>query len=328
MQEGKNSLKLSGRTHKGDIENTGFSERVSDQAKRLLNRNGSFNIEKRGLPWYKSLNLYHSLIFMPWWKFLLFVMGCYVGINFVFAMIYDLLGPSHFGGMIFSNETERFLECFFFSTQTFTTVGYGRINPVGILSNAVASFSGMCGLLFFALSTSLMYARFSRPSAEIEFSRDSVLAPYRENQTAWMFRMINKRESMFIQAEAHINFSLVIMERGVPTRRYFPLKLEINKVNYLVLNWTVVHPIDSDSPLYNLSHDDLIKGSAEFLVQIKGYDSTFAQEIYSTTSYRYDEVVWGAKFVPMYSQSPDGYNTYLDVEKLNKWEKVDLPVAG
>lgn len=140
--------------------------------------------------------------------------------------------------------------------------------------------------------------------------------------------MINKRESMFIQAEAHINFSLVIMENGVPTRRYFPLKLEISKVNYLVLNWTVVHPIDSDSPLYNLSNDDLIKGSAEFLVQVKGYDSTFAQEIYCTTSYRYDEVVWGAKFVPMYSQSPDGYNTYLDVEKLNQWIKVDLPVAG
>lgn len=182
MQEGKNSLRILSRHQKADIENTGFSEKVGEQAKRLLNRNGSFNIQKKGLPWFKTLNLYHSLIFMPWWKFLTFVIGCYVGTNLIFALIYDLIGPGHFGGMIYSNETERFLECFFFSTQTFTTVGYGRINPVGILANVVASFSGMCGLLFFALSTSLMYARFSRPSAQIAFSKDSVLAPYMKSK--------------------------------------------------------------------------------------------------------------------------------------------------
>ncbi len=278
-----------------EFKDLGFGTKASSQKKRLLNSDGSFNVERRGLPLKQSLSFYHSLLNISWPKFHLIVFTAYIIINLIFASVYMLIGVQHLNGIVGKTLIENYWESFLFSVQTFTTVGYGGISPAGFLAGAVSAIESLVGLMGFALATGLVYGRFSRPIAKIIYSKNAIIAPYRDN-TAFEFRIANARKNQLIEVNIQVMLSMKESDGDKKGRRFYELKLERQKVNFFALSWTVVHPINDDSPLNGFTEKDLIESDAEFLILLKAFDDTFSQTVHSRASYKYDEVIWGARF--------------------------------
>lgn len=309
-------------------EDLGFGTKINDAASRLINKDGSFNVVRAHQGFWNQINLYHTLITMPWPRFLGLVLLFYISSNTLFAALYGLLGYENLTGL--GNVTPntaigRFMGAFFFSSQTLTTVGYGHISPMGYWTSTLAAVESMFGLLLFAMATGLMYGRFSRPVASIRYSTTAVFAPYLDIN-AWMFRIINQRTNQLIDVQVEVSLSRLDKKPdGSLYRRYYPLKLERNKVNFFPANWTVVHPITDDSPLYGFTAEQLADSDAEFLILFKGVEDTFNQAVHSRYSYRFDEIRWGEKFIPMFSATQhDSRATLVDLDQLDETTPADL----
>lgn len=312
---------------KGDSPEFGFGNLSNQAGNRILNKDGSANIVRLGEPKFNFLNIYHSLITMPWWKFNLVIFFYYVTLNLLFSFLFYFVSPDEIAGLIYSNEKERFYEIFFFSAQSLTTVGYGRVNPTGAIASSLASIEALIGLMGFALATGLLYGRFSRPTARILYSKNVLLADYShptlsENApTALMFRIANARRNQLIEIEAMILFSYNETVNEKTVRRFQQLKLEVNKISLLAMSWTIVHPINPESPLFGLTSADLQLIDAEFIINLKAIDDTYVQQIYTRNSYKWQEVVDHAKFESMISTLSDG-RTAIDIRKLSSYTLV------
>lgn len=245
--------------------------------------------------------------------------------NIAFAIIYNATGIHNLQGADGKTLIEHFFDAFFFSAQTLSTVGYGHISPKGILTNSIAAFESMLGLLSFALATGLLYGRFSRPSAKIAYSSNMLVAPYLQNQKGLMFRLGNVRSNTLIDLSVDVIFSYNEQVDGKIVRKFFPLKLERSKASILTLSWTVVHPLDEDSPLSHVSPDELKATNANFAVLMKAYDDTFSQTVHSRTSYQYDELIWGGKFIPAFYTDEDG-KVSLDLSRISSFTKAEIPL--
>jgi len=304
-----------------ELKDLGLGAKVSSQRKRMVNKDGSFNVERRSLPFFESLSIYHSLLSMSWLKFNGVVVAAYVVVNLFFASLYMLIGVNHLGGITGVTTQEKFLDAFFFSGQTITTVGYGVIHPVGFWASLISLIESMAGLLGFALATGLLYGRFSRPNAKILYSQNAIIAPYR-GITAFEFRIANARKNQLIDVEVLVTASM--KEDGTNTaRKFYTLDLERKQINFFPLSWTIVHPITEGSPLYGISYDDLVKSEAEFIILIKAFDDTFSESVHSRTSYTFHEIIWGAKFQNLYVESK-GNVTAIDMNKFHGVEVVKL----
>ena len=289
---------------------------LGTKVKRLVNSDGSFNVRRIGLP-LSTVNIYQDLVKMSWTKFLsLVILGLFL-LNAGFASLYYLIGVDHFAGMLEGNELDNFLQSFFFSFQTFTTVGYGHIAPRGYFLSLIASLEAMTGLMVFALITGLMYGRFSKPKAIILFSKNMLITPSDDNKKSLIFRIVNMRKSNIMEVSASVLYSY--QEKG-KSRTYFPLELERSQVTLFPLNWNIVHPIDEESPLFGITPETLFKHEGEFIVVIKGFDDTFSQEVHAVHSYRVDEIIWNARFNLMYETEAD--NSVVDFGKLNGYTKA------
>ena len=300
----------------------GFGSQPVLKNQFLLNKDGSPNVKRIGLPFFNTANNYHNLITMSWTKFWLMVISGYIVINLIFALIYMSFGPGGLDGSSGSTSSMRhFWDAFFFSAQTISTVGYGRISPKGMGANSIAALESMMGLLAFALATGLLYGRFSRPSAQIVYSKNILVAPYRENSRGLMFRLANIRRNILVDLEIEIIFSYNEMVNGKPQRRFFPLELERKAVSILTINWTVVHPIDADSPLAEMSHQELIDSEAAFAILLRAFDDTFSQTVHSRTAYQAKEIIWGGKFKPIFDRDENG-RIVLDLSRINEHEVV------
>ncbi len=279
-----------------DLRDLGFGSVVSRESQqRLLNRDGSFNVERRGLGLLASLSPYHLLLTMPWPRFLLLFIGCYLVANAVFALAYLACGVNALVSSGPGMVSSPFWRAFFFSVETLSTIGYGNIVPVGAAANVVVTIEALAGLMGIAIVTGLVFARFSRPTANVLFSSHAVVAPYRDT-TALEFRVANARSNELIEISAKVMLSRFESVDGVHTRRYYPLSLERDGVVFLPLTWTVVHPIDEKSPLYGENAESLRASNAEVLVLLKAFDETFSTIVQTRTSYTFDDVVWGARF--------------------------------
>ena len=287
----------------------------------LINKDGSPNVRRVGLPFFNTLNSYQTLITMSWTRFWVMVVIAYLVINIGFAFIYMMFGPQGLDGTTGNSLFDHFMDSFFFSAQTISTVGYGHISPRGIGSNSVAAFESMIGLLAFALAAGLLYGRFSRPYAKIAYSENMLVSPYLDGQ-GLMFRLANLRKNLLIDLEVEVIYSYNDNVNGKEMRKFFPLKLERTRVSVSTLNWTVVHPIDADSPLHDVKKEDLLKSEAGFAVLLKAFDDSFAQTVHSRTSYQADELVWGAKFVPAFDRDKDG-RIMLDLSKISSFKMID-----
>ena len=304
----------------------GFGAVVArDTRTRLLNRDGTFNVRREGLPLFTSLSSYHYLLNISWPKFLAYIGVGYGVINTLFALAYVACGPD---ALIGFNPAQRmagrFATAFFFSVHTLATIGYGTIAPHNFAANVIVAFEALTGLLGFAIIAGIVYARFARPLAKIMFSDYAVIAPYQQ-MTAFMFRIVNTKSNELVELRAKLMLARRKLESRNGEREFIPLKLERDRVSFFPLSWTIVHPIDAESPLREMSESDMRDCDTEFLIMLTGFDETFSQNVHTRSSYRGDEVVWGARFRSMFNPARDDGALSIDVGKLHEFERVALP---
>ena len=300
----------------------GFGSVVSGQSRqRLLNHDGSFNVARSGLSLFTSLNIYHTLLGMSWTVFLSLVLLLYFLSNIFFGALYASIGAQSVVDTSSTPTENLFIRAFFFSVQTFATIGYGTIHPVGIVPNLLVTIESYYSLIANALITGVVFARFAKPTAKVRFSELAVVAPYKAI-TGLMFRLVNGRNSQLIEVGAQVLFARFVYEDGKAVRRFDPLELERKSVVFFPLAWTVVHPIDETSPLYGLTEEDLRRTDAEILVLLTATDETFAAIVHTRSSYKTDEIRFGSKFVSIYNHVRDGEPISIDIRKLSEIERV------
>jgi inward rectifier potassium channel len=301
----------------------GFGSVVSRESRqRLLNRDGSFNVTRQGVGLLGSLAPYHQLLSISWPGFLALFVVLYFAFNLLFAVAFVLCGEDALLGPGIDMLGGRFARAFYFSVQTFATIGYGQIGPNGFLPNFIVTIEALIGLMYQALGTGLLFARFSRPRASIVFSRHAVVAPYGDG-VALEFRIANRRRNEIIELEAQVLFSAMQGDgRDGRVRRYTVLPLERNKVVFFPLSWTIVHPIDGASPLHGKTVEDLQADEAEILVLLSGTDETFEQTVHARSSYRADEIVWNARFKSVFVQGTANERVRVDINRLDDFERV------
>ena len=298
----------------------GFGSVVAGQSReRLLNPDGTFNVQRAGISFLSSLNIYHSLLSLKWRVFLSLVLLLYFLSNIFFGSLYASIGNDALVDISSTPFDNLFVRGFFFSVQTFATIGYGTIHPVGLIANLLVTVESYYSLIANALITGVVFARFARPTARVVFSSIAVMAPYR-NTTAFMFRIVNGRNNQLIEVEAKVMFARFVNENGRPVRRFDLLDLERRKVAFFPLAWTVVHPINSHSPLFGLTEEELRLTDAEILILLSATDETFAQVVHTRSSYKHNEILFGRKFVSLYRDVRDGEPLSIDIRKLSETE--------
>ena len=311
-----------------DKNDLGFGSVVSnDSSQRLLNKDGTFNVRRAGLGWLESQSLYHDSLNLTWPKFLGWVTLLYVVINILFAALFWLCGPEALMGSAPRGMGGSLWRAFFFSVETFATIGYGEISPVGFPAHMVMVVESLFALMSQALITGLLFARFSRPRAAIRFSSHMVVAPF-EGGRGLMFRITNTRSNQIIDLQARVTCSWKEAgSKGMGGRRFQQLTLQRSQVIFFPLAWTIVHPITADSPIFGRSDEQMRDCEYEFLILISGTDETFSQQVNTRTSYRADEIVWGAKFRNIFNP-PDAKGLLsVDVHRLDEYDVVPLPAA-
>ncbi len=305
------------------VKNTGFGTNASSYGGRFVTKSGNANVRKTGIGFLDSISWYHTMLTIPRWKFFFIVFAFYFLVNFAFASIYYLLGVEHLNGITAIASLDKFGQAFFFSVQTFTTVGYGHISPSGFMTSFVASIEALFGLLSFAIATGLFYGRFSKPKAHIIFSENAIIAPFQEG-TALMLRLSPYKNTNLTDAEARMTLGLHMEEEGKMVNKFYTLDLELEKVGSLTLSWTLVHPITERSPFYNMNENDIKTTLGEVIIFIKVFDDMYSTTVVKRASYTFDEIVYGAKFLPMFTRSTDNNKTLLHIDKLNLFERVEL----
>lgn len=303
--------------------NTGFGANSADYGGRFINKTGQPNIEKKGVGYFERLSWYHVLLDMTKWEFIFTIVLFYFTINLLFGGVYYILGPDEFGGTHTSSHFKQFAEAFFFSSQSFTIGGYGRVDAGNLIINALCAFEAFLGLLSLAVITGLLYGRFSRPKAYIRFSENALLAPFHDG-LAIMLRLAPFKNTTLTDAEAKLSLGLIMEEDGKMVNKFYQLPLEYHSINSLTLSWTIVHPITETSPFYNFNEDDFKNVKGEILVFIKAFDDMFSNTVVSRTSYTLEELIVGAKFNPMYHKSENENKTLLHLDKLNSFNRVEL----
>lgn len=301
---------------------TGFGSNANSYGGRFINKDGTFNLKREGISLVRRVGIYQRMLSLPRWEFMMVIVIFYFAINLFFTAVYLLIGTDQLTGMVAQTQWARVREVFYFSTQTFNTVGYGRLNPVGDAANMVASLESLAGFLSFAIATGLIYGRFAKPKAYLEFSDQALIGPYRGG-SGLMFRFVPyKDKHTLTNVEIKVNIALRLGEGENAEYKFYDLDLERTKVESLSMNWTVVHAIDEKSPLQGLSYDDIVAADTELYVLVTGFDDVFSSPVLQRTSYTYGEIVYGAKFVPMYRESENGQTTILEIQKLNEFKKT------
>lgn len=293
----------------------GLTKQVIAPLRRIINDDGNFNVRRRGTTW-RDIHPYLHIVNMSWPRFLVLLFVGYVVINTMFAGVYFAFGPDQLAGGDAPTAWGRFLNEFFFSSHTLSTVGYGNIAPKKMAANVVATFEALVGVLGFAVATGLLFGRVSRPSARIGFSENMLVSPYQDG-TSLQFRIVNRRANSLMELDAKLMLMTVESVNGKLQRNYKLLDLERSQVLFLPLSWTIVHPITEASPLWGLKAADMERLQAELLILIKGYDDTFSQTVLSRHSYRHDEILWNRRFAPAFFVDDDG-DLVLELKKVGE----------
>ncbi len=305
---------------------TGFGTNPDNYGGRFVNRDGSFNVKKEGISFLQRFSLYHTMLNMPTWKFYGALFSFYLVVNFVFAIGYFFICHDQFQGIIGGSDWQIFKEMFFFSTETYTTVGYGRVNPVGDRANSIAAIESMLGFLSFAIATGLLYGRFSKPKAFLLFSKEALISPYQEAK-AIMFRLAAYKENHTLtNLDIKVTAAMLMEEKGKMVFKFYELSLERSHVETLPMNWTVVHPLTADSPFFGYSWEDMKKADLEMYVSVRAFDDVYSNIVQQRTSYTYNEILFDRKFVQMYRESDDGKTTIVELQKLDQHKETGVVV--
>lgn len=278
--------------------------------------NRRFDVVRKGLTHSKWSDPYHLLLTLNWTQFIGLTVVCYLVLNTLFALLY-LAG----GDCIKNARPGSFADAFFFSVQTMATIGYGAIYPSTDYANVLVSIEAFAGLLGVAMGTGLMFARFSRPTARVLFSRVAVIAPLNGVPTL-IFRAANERRNQIL--EAQLGVSLLrneITTEGEFMRRFYDLKLVRHQTRNFSLTWTVMHQIDESSPLYGMTPESLAESETDIVITLIGFDETVSQTVHARHYYITEEIMFNRRFVDIFSTKQDGrrmidYNRFHDVMPL------------
>lgn len=304
----------------------GLGQVVAQESReRFLNKDGSFNVARGGLGFWRSLSLYYDLVSISWSVFFVLLLAAYLLVNASFALLYLAAGPGALSEMP-SGLLARFWACFFFSVQTFGTIGFGHVYPNSFLADLLVTAEAFVGLLGVALATGVLFARFSKPRSRILFSQQAVIAPF-GGGWALMFRVVNAQRTQIIEVEAEVTYAWFEGRDDPATgerrlRRFRALPLERQRVSFFPLAWTLVHPIDAGSPLWGRTHQDLLESEAEVLAILRGLDDAVYGAVRARSSYRADEIVWHARFSDMYRRDRPG-RVSIDVGRLDQIVAID-----
>jgi inward rectifier potassium channel len=302
----------------------GLGGKLSERSRaRLLNRDGTFNVRRNNLSPFHPYNAYHTLLSLPVPRLLALMAGGYLCVNLLFAWLYWLAGPGAISGSD-AASLGRFEDCVFFSVQTLATIGYGKLVPATRAANVLVGIEALVGLLGFAILSGLLFARFTRPTARIRFSRHAIIAPYRDGW-ALMFRLVNLRNHNLTDVHAVVSLARWIDENGTRRRRFDQLALERDAIIFMPLHWVVVHPIADGSPFRGMTAESLAACEPEVVCLISAADETFAQTVHAKTSYDKGDIVWGARFGEMYVNDAD--RVAIDLTRLHDIEPVPPPAS-
>jgi inward rectifier potassium channel len=271
-----------------------------------LNRDGTFNVVRHGV--HRSLfhDFYHTLLTVSWPRFWVAVVLTYVSMNLLFGSFYFMCGPQGLAGLERLDAGSRFLDCYFFSVQTLATIGYGRISPVGLVPNLLVTLEALVGVVTLAVTTGLVFTRFSKPTARVMFSQKAVLSTV-DGVPSLIFRVANTRLNQIVEAQMTVTLTVTeTTQEGTTYRNIYDLKLERAVSSLFSMSWTVIHPIDSKSPLYGKSKDELLERDAEIMVVLTGTDEVLSQTVHARWSYVPEEIVWNAQFADILSSRDDG----------------------
>jgi len=294
---------------------SGFGTLFTSSTVRLMNPDGSLNVRVKGMDRWNRINFYKEFVKLSGFKFYFVLFLIYVSVNLLFTFIYYEIGLTSLSA---PSESVSWLDAFFFSTQTFTTLGYGHIHPSSVSANVVASIEAFVGLLYFAVATGLVYGRFSHSKASIRFS-DNILLYEQNNNLSLMLRLANVSAIELSELEAEIIMSWIEMVNAKPVRRYNKLKLELDKINLLTTSWTIIHKINASSPCNIIHHKELYK-SLEFMVFITAFDEIFDEKVKVRTSYIESQLIENAKFVPITSYEKE--TAIVNLDNLSSYVKL------
>ncbi len=297
----------------------GLGAKLKGDHSRIINKNGDFNIIRVG-EGFSIRDIFQHLVNMSWTRFLIYLTLAFTLVNALFATLYIMVGLEGLQGSTSGPFIHEFKQAFFFSIQTCATVGYGHMAPVTDGANYVAAVETLFGLLCLSIATGLFYGRFSRPHSSIIFSKNALIAPYKGGQ-AFQFKIVNRRQETLMDVEARTVLTMLEKVNGDTVRRYYQLKLELNEVAFMPLTWTLVHHITEESAISGMSQQELMDSQAEVIIQMKAFDETYNQVIYSKFSYPVGDWVWNAKFKPNFSSGENGETTVY-VDKIHDWELV------
>jgi len=246
-------------------------------------------------------DVYHLLLTTRWRWFFAWLAVAYLIFNSIFALLY-LVQP----GSIGTARSGTFADAFFFSVQTMATIGFGVMYPATLYANVVVTAEALLGMVAFALAAGLIFARFSRPTARVLFSRVAVVTPFNGVPTL-MFRCANERQNQIFEAQVHVDLARQeTSAEGMEIRRSHELKLARDRNPQFSFSWTVMHPIDQQSPLHGIDPDLLAGQDASIVVTLTGVDESLSQSVFVRATYRADEILWGRRFVDILSQTEDG----------------------
>ena len=284
---------------------------------RIENQDGRLVIHGMGNWYHLWRDPYHLLLTVPWIGFVGIVSVAYLLLNTLFALAY-LAG----GNCLEGARPGSFSDAFFFSVQTLASIGYGAIHPKNFYANSIVTIESIASLLLIAVVTGLAFARFSRPIAKVLFSKFIIITTHNQQPTL-MFRVANERHNFILEATAQVYLIMdEVTAEGDFMRRIQELKLVRHRTPSLVLTWTIMHPIDIDSPLYGLTDRDLQRLHATISVLLDGVDETVAYKITARHNYNTTEILFDRKFEDIIHKSENG-DRYFDYSRFHQLRSIE-----
>ncbi len=288
---------------------------------QVFRTTGGTEVEVRGRPRAGFDDLYHRLLTISWGAFLGLAAVAFLGLNIIFALLFSV-DRSGVAGM----EHAGFAEAFFFSVQTFGTIGYGAMAPKDLYSNLIVTGESFVGLGAVAVATGLIFARVSRPTARVMFSKFAVISNY-DGKPTLIFRCANERANQILDAEINVSMARqVTTQEGLMVRRVLDLKVVRSKSPLFALSWMVMHVIDEDSPLFGATPESLERDTVEVLVVLAGVDETFVQRIHARHSYTPTAFAWGRQFADVLSIGEDG-RRIIDYSRFHDLQDDEIEAA-
>jgi inward rectifier potassium channel len=289
---------------------------MSKSSRSISVRAGHFEFIKLNAAKFHLRDTYHHVLTLTWPRFAAVLLAVYILLNFVFASLY-LLGGKCISGL----PAGKLADAFFFSVETLATVGYGHMYPDTFYGHCVTTAEIVIGMFGMAVITGLIFIRFSRPTARILFSQCAVISPF-DGVPTLMLRVANARHIAMAEAEFRVMlFRNETIKEDENIRRFYPLKLQLERIIAFPVALTLRHIIDESSPLYGVTPEDLKKSDTRLMASVVCIDTVIPAPVQSATDYSSDDILWNRRFVEIYKETSDGQLT-VDYGRIHHTEEV------